>query len=108
MNLIQQNFEDLEFKDKNSYFCEKCNKHSSLAIKSHKPTHYPPILILTINRFYFDITTLQRIKILSYVHIPEEIDLGLTRSDGVSEEIKYDLFAIIVHEVMINFFTLIG
>ncbi len=98
MELLNRNFGDEEFKDQNAYFCENCQKKSSLAIKSHKPKKFPPVLILNVNRFYFDLATLKRTKILSYVDIPEEIKLTQNTTD-IQEELIYDLYAIVVHRV---------
>lgn len=98
-DLINKSHQDEELKDKNSYYCQNCQKHSTLAIKSVKIEKYPPILILTINRFYFDLKTLSRTKILSYVDIPEELTLSIPKDTEMIEEKIYDLYAIIVHRV---------
>lgn len=100
--LIHKNFEPIEFKDNDQYYCEKCQKKASLAIKTQAPTRLPPILILTINRFYFDTQTFQRVKVLSHVDILPELDITQDSESGITEEIKYDLYAIIVHRVFLR------
>ena len=97
---MNKNFEPIEFKDDNKYFCENCQKLSSCAIKTHTPTRLPPVLILTINRFYFDTKTFQRVKVLSHVNVTEELDLVQENELGLQEEVKYDLYSIIVHRGM--------
>jgi len=99
-NLVDKNFEPIEFKDDNKYYCEKCEKLSSCAVKTQIPSRLPPVLILTINRFYFDTKTFQRVKVLSHVNVTEELELTQQNELGIQEEIKYDLFAIIVHRGM--------
>jgi hypothetical protein len=42
---------------------------------------------------------MQRLKILSYVHIPEEIVLHEYKNADIIEEKTYDLYSIIVHRV---------
>lgn len=98
--MLLKNFEDERFENDNSFFCEKCGKKSSLAIKETRATRFPPVLMITLHRFYFDVSTLKRLKLTNFVDIPNELTLDLpVGKDGLPEEFKYNLFAAVVHRV---------
>lgn len=99
--MLDKNFEDEKFEGDNSFFCENCGKKSTLAIKRTIPRKYPPVLMITLHRFYFDMSTLKRLKLVNYVDIPTKITLTVpaTTEGGAEEEISYGLFAAIVHRV---------
>lgn len=79
----------------NQYFCEKCNslcnaKRVTNIIKS------PNYLLLTLSRFYFDVKSLKRHKILDHVSYPEILNLPVVE-DGTIKNEKYVLYGIIIH-----------
>ena len=96
--MIEDYYKNEIFEGNNSYFCQNCNKKSSSATRYLEPKKYPQYLMVTLHRFYYDVATQKRRKILNYVDIPPELHLNMKIHD-VEEEIIYDLYAIVVHRV---------
>ena len=58
------------------FFCTNCDSKVDLAKKEHSLAEIPPILLVTINRFYFDRATLSRQKIMTHMNIDHQLDIG--------------------------------
>lgn len=100
-DMLLRNFQDEVFEKENSFFCEKCGQKSSLAVKQTYPKRFPPVLMITLHRFYFDVSTLKRLKLVNFVDIPDVLSLDSPPSEDkeIAEELKYKLFAAVVHRV---------
>lgn len=83
----------------NKYYCDKCNKHSQLAVKRTYYTKFPPYLMMTLHRFYFDPETMRRKKLLNEVDIPDLIDLVLEDEKKPPKKVKYELKGVLIHRV---------
>lgn len=91
-----------EFRDKNQYFCDKCNKLSKLMIKTPTIKKLPPFLLITANRFYFDAKLGLRRKLCHkikecHIFTIKEVFDGACKSANPLEE--YILYAMIIHAV---------
>ena len=76
----------------NQYFCEVCNSKSD-AEKGYKLKQIPPILTFSLNRFEYDLQTLERKKVTKKFEFPLELDM----QEFLGQESKYELFAVIIH-----------
>lgn len=94
-----------EFSQDNSYFCDKCKKKSTIAIKDTLIIKLPPILILSINRFKYDKIEGIKKKLFKYVkpyfsfNLKRDIFPELPINDTNSKDLDYDLYGIIIHSV---------
>ena len=96
--MIRDYYQNEIFEGNNSYFCQKCDKKSTLATRYLKPSKYPEYLMITMHRFYYNVASQKRMKILNYVEIPPELTLTIKNND-LEEELIYDLYAVVVHRV---------
>ena len=92
-----------EFKDNNQYFCENCNKLSSLMIKTPTIKKMPPFLLVTANRFYFDAKLGLRRKLCHKIKechsfIIKDVFEASCQMHNPGEE--YILYAMIIHAVI--------
>ncbi|KAL4450833.1 hypothetical protein ABPG74_011675 [Tetrahymena malaccensis] len=72
--LLQHNFKPEVFQGDNKYDCSICNEKND-AQKDMQISYLPNYVILTLNRFQYDLKTFKKIKLLQQIDIPEEIDL---------------------------------
>ncbi|EAS01106.2 ubiquitin carboxy-terminal hydrolase (macronuclear) [Tetrahymena thermophila SB210] len=73
--LLQHNFKPEVFEGDNKYDCSICNEKND-AQKDTQISYLPNYVILTLNRFQYDLKTFKKIKLLQQIDIPEEIDLS--------------------------------
>jgi ubiquitin carboxyl-terminal hydrolase 48 len=59
----------------------------------------PPILLFSLNRFEYDMATLQRVKLSSAFRYPLALDMRYFMEDQDGPEDWYDLFGVIIHQV---------
>jgi len=100
--MISNFVQEEEFKDKNQYFCEKCNKLSSKMIKTPIIKKMPPFLLVTANRFYFDAKLGLRRKLCHQIKechqfTIKEVFKNSCQMNNPDEE--YILYAMIIHAV---------
>jgi len=96
--MLQKEFSPEEMKEKEKYFCNKCNDYIPLAIKQAHLSSLPNYLILTMNRFWFDFKAQKRNKIMKFVEIPLVVDLkSYARKNEACS--SYELYAILIHKV---------
>ena len=67
--MIQNTFKDEIFDGDNKYYCDGCKNYSSKAIKKMKIAKLPNYVIVTINRFDFNIKLSRKIKLMYKVDI---------------------------------------
>lgn len=83
--------------DENAYFCSKCDRKQN-AHKGLIPTKVGKYVSVYVNRFSFDLHTLQRIKLQKEVQIPLKLSLGqYMKESATAEDYDFELFGIIVH-----------
>ncbi len=100
--LIKHVFEQETFDEQNKYYCETCKDFSELTTKTPKLTKMPECLIVTLNRFYFNLNQNQRSKILDPVTTPSQLDFSKilsNESQSNRESDVYYLYAMIIHSV---------
>ncbi|OQS02123.1 ubiquitin specific peptidase 38 [Thraustotheca clavata] len=91
--LLSAQFEPEELSERygNAYFCDKCNQHCD-ATKVMKIRSGPNVLIVSINRFQYNLQKGIREKICSAVNCASSLELSTSTND-----ISYTLYAVIVH-----------
>ena len=102
ISLIASVFETEIFEGQNKYFCDTCKELSELTTKTSKITKIPEFLIITLNRFYFDVAQNQRSKICDPVIVPDEFDfqeIFIKNSQIRDGNHQYYLYSLIVHIV---------
>ncbi|ORZ01844.1 hypothetical protein BCR41DRAFT_210544 [Lobosporangium transversale] len=85
--------EKLNDENNNKYFCDKC-KSLQDATRSTILESVPTNLIISLNRFEFDVVRAQRIKINTPLHLSENINIKVR--DG-QEAQSYSLYAVVIH-----------
>lgn len=94
---IAKTYEPEALFNENAYFCSNCNSKQN-AYKGAYPTSIGKYVSIYVNRFSFDVYTLQRVKLNKEVVFPLKIDLGAYIKDKTSDEkFEYELFGVIVH-----------
>ena len=68
--MLENSFANLEFSGEDAYFCTVCNTKVEKAVQQTRVETLPPYLIITLNRFYFNMQTLTRHKLLTPVRFP--------------------------------------
>ena len=96
--MLEKSFADQEFSGDNAYFCLVCKSKVEKAVQQTRVDTLPPYLILTLNRFFFDMQTMTRHKLLTPVQFPIVLSLpqAIQSKDIPSE---YDLQSVIIHAV---------
>lgn len=100
--MISRFVEREEFKDKNQYFCEKCNSLSSLMIKTPTIKKMQPFLLVTANRFYFDSKLGIRRKLCHKIKECQSFSVKEVFGDsckGACPSDEYVLYGMIIHAV---------
>jgi len=93
----------------NSYLCEKCQKRASKATKSCIISHLSNTVILTANRFYYDLALKKRVKKMNPIRFCKMIVIPETAVElpecgkYIPENYVYELYAIIIHSVIFLF-----
>lgn len=98
--MIKNNFVDEELKEKNKYFCSKCNDYND-ANKIIRIKKLPNHLMIILNRFWFDFQLQKRNKINKEVEIPLQIDISPYSLDKEKNNL-YELYGVIIHRVNID------
>lgn len=80
----------------NQYFCEACRCKVD-AVKMTRFEELPPILTLSLSRFYFDSKTMQSVKLEKMCSFPFVLDMSNFSTERTSKRPKYDLFSIVLH-----------
>lgn len=85
------------------YFCANCGDFAERAIKEHKISRLPSHLVLTLTRFFYDVSAKARKKRFDKVDIPFSIQFPkqLLTTEHADQETTntYQLYAVIVHSV---------
>ena len=87
----------------NAFFCDSCNKRASQAVKTSSILSLSSSIILTANRFYYDVGLKRRIKKMNPIKfcysliVPEKTLEDKSKYDPSFYE--YELYAIIIHSV---------
>ncbi|KAF9199318.1 Ubiquitin carboxyl-terminal hydrolase 35 [Haplosporangium sp. Z 27] len=85
--------EELNDENNNKYFCDHCQSLQS-AKRHTMLTTLPTNLIISLNRFEFDVQRSRRIKINTPIQLSESIQIKI--QDGHELQI-YNLYAVVVH-----------
>ncbi|KAF8978560.1 Ubiquitin carboxyl-terminal hydrolase 35 [Entomortierella lignicola] len=85
--------EELSDENNNKYFCDHCQSLQS-AKRHTMLTSLPMNLIISLNRFEFDVQRSRRIKINTPIQLSESIQIKI--QDGHELQV-YNLFAVVVH-----------
>ncbi|GJJ78628.1 ubiquitin carboxyl-terminal hydrolase 35/38 [Entomortierella parvispora] len=99
---IYPSTEELNEANSNPYFCDQCKSLQS-ATRRTTLGSLPTNLIISLNRFEFDVKRSRRVKINTPIQLSKSIQLetsGSTfqdRQPPVLSKIQYDLFAVVVH-----------
>ncbi|KAF8563252.1 hypothetical protein P879_09368 [Paragonimus westermani] len=80
----------------NQYFCEGCQCNVD-AVKMTRFEELPPILTLSLSRFYFDSKTMQSVKLEKMCSFPFILDMNSFFMDKPNQKTKYDLFSVVLH-----------
>src|SRR5690348_17066137 len=84
----------------NQYYCGECERKAD-AFKGVKVRKYPPMLLLSLNRFEFNYETMLRVKINDKFAFGLELDVSqfAEKSDAFATEDEkiYELFGVFVH-----------
>ncbi|KAL5112606.1 Ubiquitin carboxyl-terminal hydrolase 40 [Taenia crassiceps] len=80
----------------NQYFCENCKGRVD-ATKTSKFTDLPPILTLSLSRFYFNPKTMEACKLDKMCSFPILLDMTTYLAGKQAVPITYDLFSIVIH-----------
>ncbi|VDM24279.1 unnamed protein product, partial [Hydatigera taeniaeformis] len=80
----------------NQYFCDNC-QHRVDATKTTKFTDLPPILTLSLSRFYFNPQTMEACKLDKMCSFPILLDMTTYLASKQVGPITYDLFSIVIH-----------
>ncbi|KAM3179680.1 hypothetical protein ACTXT7_000121 [Hymenolepis weldensis] len=80
----------------NQYFCEVCKGRVD-AIKKSKFTGLPPILTLSLSRFYFNPKSMEAGKLDKMCSFPLNLDMTAYLETEQTEPVNYDLFSIVIH-----------
>lgn len=83
----------------NKFFLEKYQKRVTV-IKKYQLNTLPECLVLTLNRFEFDLGTMMRKKLNNYFEFPEKFDFGFLAEEGddrLREQGQYRLTGVVVH-----------
>ncbi|KAA3673450.1 ubiquitin carboxyl-terminal hydrolase 40 [Paragonimus westermani] len=80
----------------NQYFCESCQGKVD-AVKMTRFEELPPILTLSLSRFYFDSKTMQSVKLEKMCSFPLILDMNSFFMDKPNQKTKYDLFSVVLH-----------
>ncbi|TGZ71046.1 hypothetical protein CRM22_002853 [Opisthorchis felineus] len=80
----------------NQYFCEECRCKVD-AIKMTRFEELPPILTLSLSRFYFDSKLMQSVKLEKRCSFPFMLDMSGYFMGKTHKTAKYDLFSVVLH-----------
>ncbi|CAL8071068.1 unnamed protein product [Calicophoron daubneyi] len=80
----------------NKYYCEVC-KIKVDAVKMTRFDELPPILTLSLSRFYFDAKSMQSVKLEKMCSFPLVLDMTNFLLRPTSKPVKYDLFSVVLH-----------
>ncbi|KAH9285858.1 Ubiquitin carboxyl-terminal hydrolase 40 [Echinococcus granulosus] len=80
----------------NQYFCENCKSRVN-ATKTSKFTDLPPILTLSLSRFYFNPKTMEACKLDKMCSFPILLDMTTYLASKQAVPVTYDLFSIVIH-----------
>ena len=96
---LNQMFEFDKLDGDNKLFCESCNEKTD-TLKGYRIQKLPPILTIDLNRFDFDYTTFQRVKVNDRFEYPLELDLSAhldAEAVELPENCIYELKSVIIH-----------
>lgn len=101
--MILSYFATEEFSQENSFFCDFCQKKSSKALKDTLIIKLPPVLILSINRFKYDVNEGMKKKLFKWVkhyfsfNLKSQIFPDLPHTN--KNDLEYQLFGVVMHSV---------
>ena len=81
-DMMRFSFKDEILERENEYFCNNCERKSSRTIKKIKIKKLPNFVIVTINRFQFNLKLMKKIKL----HYKVEIDFEFAFNPDLLEE----------------------
>ncbi|XP_037550519.1 ubiquitin carboxyl-terminal hydrolase 40 [Nematolebias whitei] len=87
------------FEGSNLYRCAQCDRLVTAA-KSAKLKQLPPFMTMSLLRFSFDFTKLERYKETGCYSFPLTINLRpfCEQTDGADSDFTYELFSVIIHK----------
>ena len=71
---LEQLVEGEILEGENAYYCEKCDKKVN-TLKRATIKRLPNVLVVSLNRFEYDLETLQRYKVNDYFEFPNTLDM---------------------------------
>ncbi|BHF68915.1 Belongs to the peptidase C19 [Sparganum proliferum] len=80
----------------NQYFCERCQCRVD-ASKFSRFTDLPPILTLSLSRFYFDSKLMEARKLDKLCSFPLQLDMADFVAENYTKEVLYELFSVVIH-----------
>ncbi|THD22805.1 Ubiquitin carboxyl terminal hydrolase 47 [Fasciola hepatica] len=80
----------------NQYFCDACQCKVD-AVKITRFEELPPILTLSLSRFYFDAKHMQSVKLEKMCSFPFLLDMSNFFMNKTNKKAKYSLFSIVLH-----------
>eukprot|EP00742_Colponemidia_sp_Colp-10_P009277 GILJ01010105.1.p1 GENE.GILJ01010105.1~~GILJ01010105.1.p1 ORF type:complete len:842 (-),score=85.70 GILJ01010105.1:121-2559(-) len=98
-NLLANVFASETLTGDNAYMCEYCQTKQD-ARRRHSISRFPSYLIITLNRFWYDLTSSTRRKLLCNVDYPVTLRLPVGSqqlSEEPADQVAYEIYAVIVH-----------
>ncbi|KAL1527894.1 hypothetical protein AB1Y20_009270 [Prymnesium parvum] len=80
----------------NAWFCEGCAARVA-ALKEARLERLPPLLMIMLNRFTFDLSTMRRKKLNHRVGVPMELDMAPYCRQESEGEMWYDCVGLLLH-----------
>eukprot|EP00347_Sterkiella_histriomuscorum_P008207 403345967 len=94
--MIEQSFNEEVFEGDNLYYCNFCDCKVERAVKRQQIQSLPNYLIVTINRFFFDVKSLSKLKIMKACEVSTSISINKHLTQ-LEENVNYDLQSVIIH-----------
>ncbi|VDN22515.1 unnamed protein product [Dibothriocephalus latus] len=92
-------FEQIEIALKNTGQQNLINDlyHGVLRTRFSRFTDLPPILTLSLSRFYYDAKSMEARKLDKLCSFPMQLDMADFVADNYTKEVLYDLFSVVIH-----------
>lgn len=74
-NSLMETIKPIKLSGDNAYFCENCQSKQN-AEKGMEYSEFPKVMVFNLNRFVFDMETLQRKKLDEYFEFPLVLDMN--------------------------------
>lgn len=82
----------------NKYDCDTCQRKTN-AQRSFVLRSLPPVLLVGLNRFAYDMTTYSRMKLTSRFTYPMVLNMRKYLEEPVGPPVNYELAGVIIHQV---------